>query len=54
MPFQPIPIIRIFDEAMAKTFYLDFLAMSLDRGDRMFEIVDPISNRILFNEHTGT
>ena len=23
-------------------------------GDRVFEIVDPFSNRILFNEHTGT
>jgi len=30
MRFQAIPIIRIFDEAKAKEFYLEFLGMSLD------------------------
>ena len=121
MRFQAIPIIRIFDEAKAKQFYLEFLGMSLDWehrlepgfpiymqvskgdlvfhlsehsgdcspgsktfvntealeslhheitsrgysysrpeiatapwGDRMFEVVDPFSNKILFNERTST
>ncbi|MDM1755221.1 VOC family protein [Acinetobacter towneri] len=121
MRFQAIPIIRIFDEAKAKEFYLEFLGMSLDWehrfepdspiymqvsrgdllfhlsehsgdctpgsktfvntdelealhreitsrgygysrpeittapwGDRVFEVIDPFSNRILFNEHTTT
>lgn len=121
MQFQVIPIIRIFDEAKAKQFYLDFLGMSLDWehrfepgfpiymqisrdelvfhlsehsgdctpgsktfvntdglealqreiasrgyrysrpeittapwGDRVFEVVDPFSNRILFNERATT
>jgi catechol 2,3-dioxygenase-like lactoylglutathione lyase family enzyme len=117
MQFQTIPIIRIFDEAKAKEFYLGFLGMSMDWehrfepglpiylqvsrghlvfhlsehsgdcspgsktfvitdeldvlhrevtsrgyphcrpeitaapwGDRVFEVVDPFSNRIVFNE----
>ncbi|NYT75355.1 VOC family protein [Halomonas sp. QX-2] len=121
MQFQVIPIIRIFEEAKAKEFYLEFLGMSLDWehrfepsfpiymqvsrgdlvfhlsehsgdctpgsktfvntdelealhrevssqgyryclpeittapwGDRVFEVVDPFSNRILFNERTTT
>lgn len=121
MRFQAIPIIRIFDEAKAKEFYLGFLGMSLDWehrfeadlpiyiqvskgdlvlhlsehsgdctpgsktfvntddldglhdevtsrgyrysrpeitiaswGDRMFEVVDPFSNRLLFNERSTT
>ncbi|KFZ28563.1 bleomycin resistance protein [Pseudidiomarina atlantica] len=121
MQFKAIPIIRIFDEAKAKEFYLEFLGMSLDWehrfeagfpiymqvsrgdlvfhlsehsgdctpgsktfvntdelealhheitsrgyrysrpeitaapwGDRVFEVVDPFSNRILFNERTTT
>ncbi|MDF0750697.1 VOC family protein [Marinobacter sp. 71-i] len=121
MQFQTIPIIRIFDEAKAKEFYLEFLGMSVDWehrfgedfpiymqvsrgdlvfhlsehsgdctpgsktfvntddleglydevtsrgyrysrpeittapwGDRIFEVVDPFSNRILFNERTST
>jgi uncharacterized glyoxalase superfamily protein PhnB len=121
MRFQAIPIIRIFDEAKAKEFYLEFLGMYLDWehrfepgfpiymqvskgdlvfhlsehsgdctpgsktfvntdelqalhheitsqgyrysrpelttapwGDRMFEVVDPFSNKILFNERTST
>jgi len=121
MQFQAIPIIRIFDEAKAKKFYLEFLGMSLDWehrfeegvpiymqvsrgdlvfhlsehsgdcrpgsktfvntddleglhdevtsrgyrysrpeittapwGDRVFEVVDPFSNRILFNARTST
>lgn len=120
MHFQAIPIIRIFDEAKGKEFYLEFLGMSLDWehrfepgfpiymqvskgnlvfhlsehsgdctpgsktfvhtdglealyheitsrdyrysrpeittapwGDRVFEVVDPFSNRILFNERPG-
>ncbi|AEG02209.1 glyoxalase superfamily protein [Methylomonas methanica] len=120
MQFQAIPIIRIFDEAKAKEFYLEFLGMSLDWehrfessfpiymqvskgnlllhlsehsgdctpgsktfvntdeldalhreitsrgyrysrpeittapwGDRVFEVIDPFSNRILFNERTN-
>lgn len=119
MQFKAIPIIRIFDEAKAKEFYLKFLGMRLDWehrfepgfpiymqvsrgdlvfhlsehsgdctpgskifvetdalealyneitsrdyqycrpeittapwGDRIFEVVDPFSNRILFNERT--
>ena len=121
MKFQTIPIIRIFDEAKAREFYLEFLGMSVDWehrfqegfplymqvsrgdlvfhlsehsgdctpgsktfvnmddieglygeitsrgyrysrpeittapwGDRIFEVVDPFSNRILFNELTST
>lgn len=121
MRFQTIPVIRIFDEAKAKEFYLEFLGMSLDWehrfevgfpiyiqvskgdlvlhlsehsgdctpgsktfvntddldglydevtshgyrysrpemtiapwGDRIFEVVDPFSNRILFNECSTT
>jgi len=121
MKFQTIPIIRIFDEAKAREFYLEFLGMSVDWehrfeegfplymqvsrgglvfhlsehsgdctpgsktfvntddledlydeitsrgyrysrpeittapwGDRIFEVVDPFSNRILFNERTST
>jgi uncharacterized glyoxalase superfamily protein PhnB len=121
MQFQTIPIIRIFDEAKAREFYLKFLGMSVDWehrfeegfplymqvsrgdlvlhlsehsgdctpgakmfvntddleglydeitsrgyrysrpeittapwGDRIFEVVDPFSNRILFNERTST
>jgi len=121
MQFQAIPIIRIFNKAKAKAFYLEFLGMSLDWehrfeegfpiymqvsrgdlvfhlsehsgdctpgsktfvntddleglfdevtsrgyrysrpeittapwGDRVFEVVDPFSNRILFNERTST
>lgn len=121
MGFQAIPIIRIFDEAKAKEFYLEFLGMSLDWehrfepgfpiymqvskadlvfhlsehsgdctpgsktfvntdelqalhheitsrgyrysrseittapwGNRMFEVVDPFSNKILFNERVTT
>ncbi len=117
MDFQAIPVIRIFDEAKAKDFYLGFLGMTLDWehrfgpefplymqvsmeglvlhlsehsgdgspgtkllvnmdaldvlfaqvsateyrysrpsietapwGNRMFEVTDPFSNRILFNE----
>lgn len=121
MQFQVIPVIRIFDEAKAKEFYLEFLGMSLDWehrfepdtpiymqvsrdglvfhlsehsgdcspgsktfvntdqlealhheitskgyrycrpeitnapwGDRVFVVVDPFSNRILFNESSTT
>lgn len=121
MQFQTIPIIRIFDEAKAREFYLEFLGMSVDWehrfeegfplymqvsrgdlvfhlsehsgdcapgsktfvnmddlealfdevtsrgyrysrpeittapwGDRIFEVVDPFSNRVLFNERTST
>ncbi len=121
MQFQTIPIIRIFDEAKAKAFYLEVLGVSVDWehrfeegfplymqvsrgdlvfhlsehsgdctpgsktfvnmddieglygeitsrgyrysrpeittapwGDRIFEVVDPFSNRILFNELTST
>ncbi|MDC9567315.1 glyoxalase superfamily protein, partial [Pseudoalteromonas sp. GAB2316C] len=34
MDFQAIPVIRIFDEAKAKDFYLGFLGMTLDREHR--------------------
>jgi uncharacterized glyoxalase superfamily protein PhnB len=121
MQFQTIPVIRIFNEAKAREFYLEFLGMSVDWehrfeegfplymqvsrgdlvfhlsehsgdctpgsktfvntddleglcdeitsrgyrysrpeittapwGDRIFEVVDPFSNRILFNERTFT
>ena len=121
MQFQAISIIRIFDDAKAKEFYLGFLGMSLDWehrfepglpiyfqvsrgdlvfhlsehsgdctpgsktfvntdeleslhseltskgyrysrpeittapwGDRVFEVIDPFSNRILFNERPNT
>ncbi|MEM7281117.1 MAG: glyoxalase superfamily protein [Pseudomonadota bacterium] len=121
MTFQTIPMIRIFDEAKAREFYLDFLGMKVDWehrfeddlpiymqvsredmvfhltehhgdcspgskvfvntehldayfnevigqgyrynrpeiyqaawGDRVFEVTDPFSNRILFNEVHAT
>ena len=121
MEFQTIPILRIFDEAKAKEFYLGFLGMNLDWdhrfgpdfpiymqvskgnlvfhlsehsgdctpgskvfvnvrdldslyrevtskpykynkpaielapwGDRCFTVTDPFSNRVLFNEPSGT
>jgi catechol 2,3-dioxygenase-like lactoylglutathione lyase family enzyme len=35
MPFtKTIPILRIFDEAQAKAFYIDFLGFRLDWGNR--------------------
>lgn len=37
MEFQAIPVIRIFDEAKAKDFYLGFLGMTLDWEHRFEE-----------------
>lgn len=59
MHFQAIPIIRIFDEAKAKGFYLDFLGMSLDWEHRFepgFPVYMQVSkgNMVLhLSEHSG-
>jgi uncharacterized glyoxalase superfamily protein PhnB len=59
MHFQTIPILRIFDEAKAKEFYLGFLGMSLDWEHR-FEPETPLylqvskGNLLLhLSEHSG-
>jgi len=59
MKFQTIPIIRIFDEAKAKEFYLAFLGMKLDWEHR-FEPDSPIymqvsKGNLVFHlsEHSG-
>ena len=60
MNFQTIPILRIFDEAKAKEFYLDFLGMKLDWVHR-FDDTAPIymqvskDNNLVFHlsEHSG-
>ena len=42
MPFQPpIPILRIFDEALAKRFYTEFLGFTIDWEHR-FEPALPL------------
>jgi uncharacterized glyoxalase superfamily protein PhnB len=59
MEFQAIPIIRIFDEAKAREFYLDFLGMSLDWQHRFepgFPLYMQVSrDNLLFHlsEHSG-
>ena len=59
MDFQPIPILRIFDEQKAKDFYLGFLGMTLDWEHR-FEPDSPLylqvskDNLVLhLSEHSG-
>lgn len=59
MKFQPIPIMRIFDEEKAKEFYLGFLGMNLDWEHR-FEADSPIymqvsRDNLVFHlsEHSG-
>ena len=59
MNFQTIPIIRIFDEARAKEFYVDFLRMRIDWEHR-FEADAPIymqvsRDNLVFHlsEHSG-
>lgn len=59
MEFQTIPIIRIFDEAKAKEFYLEFLGMNLDWEHR-FEDNSPIYMQVSkanlvfhLSEHSG-
>lgn len=59
MQFQTIPIIRIFDEARAKAFYLDFLGMNLDWEHR-FEADSPVYMQVSrgnlvfhLSEHSG-
>ncbi len=42
MQFQTIPIIRIFDEAKAREFYLEFLGMSVDWEHRFEEALPPL------------
>lgn len=37
MRFHVVPILRIFDEAMAREFYLGYLGMSIDWGHRFEE-----------------
>lgn len=39
--FQPVPLMRIFDEDKARAFYLDFLGMAVDWAHR-FEADAPI------------
>lgn len=59
MNFQAIPIIRIFDEAKAKEFYLSFLGMRLDWEHRFedgFPIYMQVSKGNLvfhLSEHSG-
>jgi uncharacterized glyoxalase superfamily protein PhnB len=59
MEFQTIPIIRIFDEAKAREFYLGFLGMSLDWEHRFepgFPLYMQVSrDNLLFHlsEHSG-
>ena len=59
MDFQTIPIIRIFDEAKAKEFYLEFLGMSLE-WEHHFEPDYPIYMQVSkdalvlhLSEHSG-
>ena len=59
MEFQSIPIFRIFDEAKAKEFYVDYLGMKIDWEHR-FEPELPIylqvsKNNLVFHlsEHSG-
>lgn len=59
MKFQSIPVIRIFDEAKAKEFYLGFLGMTLDWEHR-FEDDAPLymqvsKGNLVFHlsEHSG-
>lgn len=59
MGFQAIPVMRIFDEAKAKEFYLGFLGMSLDWEHR-FDADAPIymqvsRGNLIFHlsEHSG-
>lgn len=59
MQFQTIPIIRIFDEAKARAFYLEFLGMSLDWEHR-FEADSPVYMQVSrgslvfhLSEHSG-
>ncbi|MHA7809819.1 MAG: glyoxalase superfamily protein [Marinobacter adhaerens] len=59
MEFQPIPILRIFDEDKAKEFYLGFLGMKLDwehRFEKDFPIYMQVSKGNLvfhLSEHSG-
>jgi hypothetical protein len=40
MPFtKTIPILRIFDEAKAKEFYVDFLGFKIDWGNRVLKLL---------------
>jgi hypothetical protein len=42
------PILRIFDEAKAKEFYVGFLGFTVDRGSRDMSVKDPFGNRLTF------
>lgn len=59
MNFQAIPIIRIFDEAKAKAFYLDFLGLHIDWEHRFaadYPLYAQVSrdNLVLhLSEHSG-
>lgn len=59
MDFKAIPIIRIFDEAKARDFYLDFLGMKVDwehRFEQNFPIYMQVSkDNLVFHlsEHSG-
>ncbi len=59
MKFQVIPILRIFDEAKAKEFYVDFLGFQIDWEHR-FEENTPVyfqvsrdSMQFHLSEHSG-
>lgn len=41
----PIPLLRIFDPALAKAFYCDGLGF-----EGVMEVTDPFGNRIFFNQ----
>jgi hypothetical protein len=59
MKFQSIPIMRIFDEAKAREFYLGFPGMNLDREHR-FDVDTPVYLQVSrerlvlhLSEHSG-
>ena len=52
--FGITPILRIFDEAKAKEFYVDFLGFSVDWEHRYVSVTDPFGNRLVFTNAIST